>query len=152
MTVVKCGSEASVLEKRKRSCQIFSLKIVYGLIWAPNFPFWPTAQGQTKSGLSDNWVGRCRKERFKRNGNFLGGCKQGGIEQIGMKEECGQLCWPQVAWCCSELLVVVVVNSSISGIPDFVYPEDRLLYYFAYNYRKLSCLKKTIAQKDFESR
>ena len=43
---------------------------------------------------------------FKGNGSFLGGCKEGDFEQNGMKEDNAQVCWPQAAWYCSELLVV----------------------------------------------
>jgi hypothetical protein len=32
-------------------------------------------------------VGGRHKERFKGNGNFVGGCKKGGFEFIGMKDE-----------------------------------------------------------------
>ena len=50
-------------------------------------------------------LGGCHKERFKGTRNFLGGCKEGGFEKTGVEEEHAQLCWPQAAWCCGELLV-----------------------------------------------
>jgi hypothetical protein len=37
--------------------------------------------------LSSFGVEGCHKKRFKGNGNFLGGCKDGGFEWIGMEEE-----------------------------------------------------------------
>ena len=43
-------------------------------------------------GLNDKkfvlgWGGGFRKERFNRNGTFLGGCKDGVFEYISMEEE-----------------------------------------------------------------
>ena len=37
------------------------------------------------------------------------GCKEGGFEYIGMEGERAKLCWLQVAWSWSELLVAVMV-------------------------------------------
>jgi len=42
---------------------------------------------------SSSGVGGCHKERFKGNGNFLGWCKEGGFEQIVMKEERALAAW-----------------------------------------------------------
>ena len=42
-------------------------------------PFWPILQGQTECRSSAVGVGECRKDRFKENGNFLGGYKEGGL-------------------------------------------------------------------------
>ena len=35
--------------------------------------------------------------------------KGGRFEHTGMEERCAQLCQSEAAWCCGELLVVVVV-------------------------------------------
>ena len=48
------------------------------------------------------------QRKFKRNGNLLGGCKEGDFEQIVMEEERAYLCWSQASWYFCELFVVVV--------------------------------------------
>ena len=70
-------------------------------------PCQPTVQDQTISSSSPNRVGGYRKQRFKRNCNFLGNCKEEGFECIRIEGECVQLCQPKVAQCCSEVLALV---------------------------------------------
>jgi len=58
----------------------------------------------------------CRKQRFKGNGNFLGGCKEAEFEYSGMEEENAFMFWPQAGRCCGELLVVVIdVSFQVHG-------------------------------------
>ena len=65
----------------------------------------------------------------------------GTLELIGLEEKRTWLCWPQVAWCCGELLVVALV-AEIPGksfLLDFFFlvllvcvesrPENWLLWY-----------------------
>ena len=37
----------------------------------------------------------------------MGTFREGGFGSIGPEDEHVKLCWPQVAWCCGELLVIV---------------------------------------------
>jgi len=37
-------------------------------------------KARKKSWSSPNGIGKCRKERYKGNGNFFEGCKVGGLE------------------------------------------------------------------------
>ena len=49
------------------------------------------------------WVGGCRRKRFERNKNFLGGCKDRGFEEIGMEgsvRSCAGLMWLGAAVSC----------------------------------------------------
>ena len=54
---------------------------------------------------------------LKEMGTSWEGVNEGGLETIRLEEECSSLCWPQAAWCCSELFVVVVVMEHISQRP-----------------------------------
>ena len=47
---------------------------------------------------------------LKRMGTSWEGVKREALNRLGWRRSHAQLCWPQAAWCCSELLVVVVVN------------------------------------------
>ena len=66
--------------------------------------------GQATRRLSLNVMGIGQKKGFKVNWNFFEGGKEWEFEYIMVKEECMQLCRSQVAQCCSELLVVVVID------------------------------------------
>jgi len=55
---------------------------------------------------------------LKRRWNLLGGCKKGSFKKIRTEEECAQLCWFQVAWCCSELSIVYVEECKILTCQD----------------------------------
>ena len=39
------------------------------------------------------------------------GIKREALNRLGWRDERAQLCWSQAAWCCGELLVVVVVKA-----------------------------------------
>ena len=60
--------------------------------------------GHTQVGLEDV----VRKD-LREIGASREGLTEEGFKQIGMEEECTQLGWPQVAWCSSEWLPVIVV-------------------------------------------
>jgi len=45
------------------------------------------SRANCKAGCPRLGKGGCQKERFKKNRNILGGCKEGSFEHTGMEEE-----------------------------------------------------------------
>ena len=85
-----------------------------------------SSRAKQKTGhLHLGWEDVIQKD-LKEMGTSLGGYKKGGFEQIGMEEECAQLCWPQVAWCCGEFLVVVGVVAEVVVAGTQLFVSDKL--------------------------
>ena len=51
-----------------------------GWWFVEDFPIRPTFLKLNGKQIIRGWVGGCRKERYVGNGNFLGGCDEGGSE------------------------------------------------------------------------